>query len=493
MPSTSLHPTDAEPVPRATFVADEGRPGVSPASGTRRIPPVYYQYNKTRKEVFAMNTSTRRTVAAIALVLLVLSAPLWVPTLQTLAAQNSKPGEGGSAFYVLDAGWTTKSLTQTVLAVPQVLAWSPSQEDPLWITETGFIYGGFRDAETRQIFITEQRNLDHESLQGVTFKGESYTIRSGWLLHLTTLDEKTGKVSSRTALDLPAYAQAAGGYSFHPIGISGDTLYLMNYASRDNLLAYDLTAKDLTGDSWSLCENGYLMQAGFLPAAIDLKIAGNASSSRVAAFCVDYSTGMQSWVTLTNLQTREQSSLELPQLGKEDYQTGNGMFTANGSVYAIDTDAGVLVEINLDNMQIVQTSHYRDGLAQGQSSWLDEVLSWIGNQIAIPAAAKRWTAMTAVSPDGRWLAVDGGFSASQGSSQELLIIDLQSLKATQSFELRQTPSQIIFGSDGQLLALFEKRTLARDIEGVLLNIETGEQQTISVPTHGWIYGVMSAD
>jgi len=97
------------------------------------------------------------------------------------------------------------------------------------------------------------------------------------------------------------------------------------------------------------------------------------------------------------------------------------------------------------------------------------------------------------SPDGRWLAVDGGFSASQGSSQELLIIDLQSLKATQSFELRQTPSQIIFGSDGQLLALFEKRTLARDIEGVLLNIETGEQQTISVPTHGWIYGVMSAD
>ena len=333
-----------------------------------------------------MNKPAGRVIAAFVLVLLLLSAPLWAPSLQTLAAPIAKPFEDGDTFFILDAGWTTGSLTQKVIAVPQVLSWSPGKAEANWATETGFIYGGLRDLETGRIYISEQRNVDRESLQDITFQGDPYTTRSGWLLHLTTLNEKSGNVENRVALDLPAYAIAAGGYSFYPIGISGDTLYLMNFAYRENLLAYDLTANELTGDSWSLCEQGYLMEAEFISTAVDIKIANNPSSSRVAAFCVDYSSGMQSWVTLTDLQSGEQNSLELPQLGKESYQTGNGIAVATGSLYAIDTDAGVLVEIDADTMQISQTSNYREGSSKPQSSWVDDVLGWIGNQLASPAA-----------------------------------------------------------------------------------------------------------
>ena len=109
-----------------------------------------------------MKNLPRRVPAAILFVSLILSAPLWLPSLQALAAPtagvNLNPFEYASAFYILDAGWTSGSLTQQVLAVPQVLAWTPGQKEAAWAAETGFIYGGFRDAETGRIYITEQRN-----------------------------------------------------------------------------------------------------------------------------------------------------------------------------------------------------------------------------------------------------------------------------------------------------------------------------------------------
>lgn len=441
-----------------------------------------------------MKRLSRRALAAIVFVLLILSAPLWLSSLQVFAAPNadvsSNPFEDASTFYILDAGWTTGNLAQRVLAVPQVLAWTPGQKDATWAAETGFIYGGFRDPETGHIYITEQRNTNHESLMNVTFAGDVlYANSSDWFMHLTVLDAANGEVVSRTVLDLPA--RNTSGAVLHPIGISGDTLYLMNYAYRNHLLAYDLRAGELTGDAWSLCEGGYITEAVFLAAEQDMKSADNQTASRVAALCVGRTSDTESTVTLTNLESKEQSSLDIPVLGKEEYQTGNGMFLANESLYVIESEAGVLVEINMDTLQIVQSSHYRDDLVDQQTSWVDDLIGWLGEQIVEPAAAKRWMAIIAVSPDGQWVAVDGGYANSEG--KELFLIDLQTLKATESFELPRLPAQMIFGNDGNLLVLFDKRNAASPTPGVLLNVVTGEEQTVAAPTHGWVRGILPAN
>ena len=96
-------------------------------------------------------------------------------------------------------------------------------------------------------------------------------------------------------------------------------------------------------------------------------------------------------------------------------------------------------------------------------------------------------------PDGRWLVVDGGFFASQGANEALLLIDLQTLKAVKSFALGKSPVEIEFGSDGDLLVLFDKRSVTSDIPGVLLDIPSGEKQAVALPTHGWIRGLMPAN
>ena len=432
-----------------------------------------------------MKNLPRRMLAAILFVLLILSAPVWLPSLQALAAPvagvNSNPFEDASAFYILDAGWTSGSLTQRVLAVPQVLAWTPGHKEAAWAAETGFIYGGFRDAETGRIYITEQRNINYESLLNVTFAGDVlYANNSDWFMHLTTLDGESGKVISRTLIDMTV--QHTSGSSLQPVGINGETLYLMNFDYGKNLFAFALGSQQLSEQSWSLCEHGYLVEAEF-----------KTDPTRIAALCVGHSTGTSSAGTLTNLESSEQSSLEIPVLGTEEYQTGNGIFVANDALYAIDSEAGILVEIDMATMQITETSNYRKGLAQPQSSWLDDLIGWLGEQIVRTAAAKRWMALTAVSPDGRWLVVDGGFFASQGANEELLLIDLQTLKAVKSFALGKSPVEIEFGSDGDLLVLFDKRSVTSDIPGVLLDIPSGEKQAVALPTHGWIRGLMPAN
>lgn len=428
-----------------------------------------------------MKNLSRPVLVALVLVLLLLSVPLWLPSLQTMAASDSNPVKEVSTFYVFDGGWITGSAMQKVLAVPQVLSWSPGKEEVNWQFETGFISGGFRDPATDRIYITEQRSARQKSLLNLTFSGDAmYSGGKDWIMYLTILDGRSGKEISHEVINLSG--RQAGGASLHPIGLSGDTLFLMNYSSGSYLFAYDLVTHNVGEQSLSLCEHGYLMQAELLE-----------EPTRVAALCMDYSEGMQSWVTMTDLEGNQQSTLEMPSLGKEGYETGNGIFVANGKLFAVDTDAGALVEIDMDTMQVANTSHYRDGLDQGQSSLLDDVISWLSKQIVSPAAAKRWMALTAVSPDGRWLVVDGGLGASQGTSKDLILVDLQTLQATRSFEINQTPMLVVFARDGKLLVLFDKRSLAANTSGVLLDVTTAEQQTVSIPTHGWIREIIPAD
>jgi hypothetical protein len=299
-------------------------------------------------------------------------------------------------------------------------------------------------------------------------------------MHLTTLDGESGEVLNRVALGIPA--REASGASLHPVGISGSNLYLLNYASGRNLFAYDLKGQQLDEQSWSLCEEGYLIKAEFISEPI-----------RIAALCLGHDNGNGAAVTLTNLATDEQSSIVLPILGKEEYQTGNGMFVANGSLYAIDSEVGVILEIDMDSMQIVQTSNYRDALAQQETSWLDNLVVWFGNQLVQPVAAKRFMSITAVSPDGRWLAVDGGAFADSGASNQVLLVDLQTLQATRSFDLKRSPLQIVFAGNGSLLVLFDKPGRAVATPGVLLDLSNRIQQSVALPTHGWVQSVLVAD
>jgi hypothetical protein len=444
---------------------------------------IHVQVN--RKDVFAMKNFIPRLIVAATLVLLLFSSPLWFPNLQALAAPDShtdpNPFADTPSFYILDNGWTAGSLTQKVLAVPQVFSWSTGDETANWIAETGFIYGGFHDLATGNIYITEQRNKDHESLLNVSFAGDVlYASSSDWGMYLTMLNGESGEVLSRVALTIPA--RDASGASLHPIGINGNTLFLMNYAAGRNLFAYDLNRQQVDEQTWSLCEEGYLIKAKFMLEPI-----------RIAALCLGRDNGSGATVTLTNLETDEQSSIVLPILGKEEYQTGNGMFIANGSLFAIDSEVGVLVKIDMDTMEIVQTSNYRDALAQQKSNWMEDVLVWLGNQIVSPAAAKRFMSITAVSPDGRWLAVDGGAFADNGASNQVLLVDLQTLQATQSFDLGRSPLQLEFATNTSLLVLFDKpgRTVATP--GVLLDLSTGNQQEVAIPTHGWVHSILAAN
>jgi hypothetical protein len=433
---------------------------------------------------FAMKNLVSRLLIAVTLVLLLFTSPLWFPSLQAMAAPSLNTGQNPTAetpdFYILDNGWTAGSLTQQVLAVPQIFSFSLGEEQANWAAETGFIYGGFRDPATGSIYITEQRNKNYESLLNVTFAGDALFASSGdWGMYLTMLNGESGEVINRAALDIPA--QDASGAAIHPIGISGNMLYLMNYARTKNLLAFDLNIHQVAEESWSLCEKGYLVKAEFI-----------SEPSRVAALCLGHDNGSGAAVTLTNLETNEQNSIVLPILGKEEYQTGNGMFVANGSLFAIDSEVGVLVEIDMDSMQIVQSSNYRDALVQQKTSWLDDLVAWFENQFVQSAAAKRFMSITAVSPDGRWLAVDGGSFADDGASNQVLLVDLETLQATRSFDLGKSPLQIEFATDMSLLVLFDKGGRTTPTPGVLLDLNTGQQQPISVPTHGWVQSLLVA-
>lgn len=430
------------------------------------------------------NLITRLVIAATS-VFLLLSSPLWFPNLQAFAAPVSNPDPNPFAetsdFYVLDNGWTAGSLNQKVLAVPQVFSWSPGEEQANWVSETGFIYGGLRDPETGNIYITEQRNKNYESLLNISFAGDVlYASSSDWGMYLTTLNGESGEVLNRVALDIPA--QDASGASIRPIGISGDTLYLMNYARTKNMFAYDLNKQQMAEVNWSLCEKGYLVKAEFISEPV-----------RVAALCLGHDNGSGAAVTVTNLDTDEQNSIELPILGKEEYQTGNGMFIANGSLYAIDSEVGVIVQIDMDTMQIVQTSNYRDSLVQQKSSWTDNLFAWVADQIVSSASAKRFMSITAVSPDGRWLAVDGGAFADNGASNQVLLVDLQTLQATQAFDLEKSPLQMEFAGNESLLVFFDKPGKTLATPGVLLNLNTANQQAIAIPTNGWVQSILVAN
>lgn len=424
-----------------------------------------------------MKRFSHRLLASIVLVGIVLSAPFWVPAIQALAAQTAfaaplaaNPNDS-SLFYMFDAGYFTGDDTQTVVASPQVFAWSVNHEGAHWSVETGFLMGSLLDAEGGRIFITEQRNVEHESLTGLVYAADStYPPGETWPVFLTVLDSNTGKVLSRDSLlDLQV---DQNGYYLYPLGVNGNRLYLSNYSSFRNLLIYDLETGTANYDFWNLCEQGYVMQTLYLPEV-----------DSVAALC-------DQGLTLTDMQTGEQRSVKIPQMGSEEFETGNGLFVANGTLHVIDTNGGTMYTVNPSSMQLSTVIDYHANLQEREADIWERALAWIGEQIAGSASAKRWMALTAVSPDGRWLAVDGGI-ASGNTFQRVLLVDLQGRQDTQVFKLGGSPSRLAFGANGDLLVVFEGYANGTSARGALLDLSTGESAPVTIGIRGWLQNLIA--
>jgi len=169
---------------------------------------------------------------------------------------------------------------------------------------------------------------------------------------------------------------------------------------------------------------------------------------------------------------------------------GNGLVLAPANtVYVVDTDAGALAKLDLQTMEIVKTVNYRD-MSQ-ESSLGQRLLTWLMELGAQPAQAKRWMAVSAVSSDGRWLAVDGGIGLNGGTNVSLFLIDLQTLQGSQKVELNGTPSQMLFGNNGSLLVFFEKSSMASPMAGIVYDLASETQTSFRIPMHGWLRGVVA--
>ena len=434
-----------------------------------------------------MNKSLRNLLIAGLLVAALFSIPLWIPELLAKNAiapealgNSENPVSETDPIILLDAGWITGNNTQRVLAVPQVMAWDVGQAEALWATETGFLFGAISDPENQLIYVTEQRSVEKESLLDMTFEADVLYQPNNriWEVYLTTINQQTGEVVDRQSLaDLPVHTYE--GADLYPIGLDGKMLYLMNYAAKNNLFAYDLKTHQFGTETWSMCEKGYAM-----------KVVFDEEFTSVIALCANYETAPQSGVTVTKLNSGEQRSLELAPLGEEDYQTGNGLVLGPANtVYVVDTDAGAFAKLDLQTTQIVQTVNYGDTLQE--SSLGQRLLTWLIEMGAHPAHAKRWMAVSALSPDGRWLAVDGGIGLNSGVNVSLILIDLQTLQGSQKVELNGTPSQMLFSDNGSLPVFFEKSSMASPLAGIVYDLASETQTSFRIPMHGWLRGVVA--
>jgi hypothetical protein len=374
-------------------------------------------------------------------------------------------------FIVLNGGWITGSnMNQRVLSFPQVLAWSPAQREPLWAAETGFLFGGLVDSQAGRIYVIEQRRAGLEKLQTHIF--EPVQVSEQWPLSLTILDQESGEVLSHELLGARP-VKSSYNSAFEPVAVHAGMLYLMNYGLKNNLFAYDLVKQELSSQSWSICEHGYPSRDVFLV------------ERQILTLCKDFSTGLKTWVSATSLSDGEQSSLEIPTLGVEEYQTGNGMALApNNRLYVLDSDAGAIAEIDLETLEVSRTMNYVENFTPHEAGLFERLAGWLTDWLAGSASAKRWSAVTALSPDGRWLAVDGGFGRGGGATRTIWLIDLQTLEVAERLSLPETLAFMAFGETGLLYALLEKAPHHPEIRAIAFDVDSGQQTTLTLAMEG---------
>jgi hypothetical protein len=318
---------------------------------------------------------------------------------------------------LLDAGWITEGSTMQQIVHPSsVLRWVPAQSAVDWRLETGPITGSYVDDEGR-LYLMEKYDL-------------------------TILNTQSGEVLSRHQLkNIPASISNAG--LPVPIGRQGKLLYLRNNATRDNLFTYDLQTGMFGEEHWTLSERGYPFDSVYLP-----------QKNEFVTFCIDFATGTQGILIRLSMENRTSASVEVPVLGADEYMVGNGFALGPAdTAYVVDSDAGALVEIDLDSMQILRQANYRQaGMGKGLVS---RTISWLFNLAASPARAKRWMSQPAVSPNGSHLVVDGGFGIGGGVTTSAWLIGLENLVPVKEIKLPSSPQAFHFTNNNLLYILLE--------------------------------------
>jgi hypothetical protein len=364
-------------------------------------------------------------------------AAAWPRRAETLAAQPGAP----PVFLALDRGWITGQTQLRVRSAPQALAWPLGNKIPVWAAEMGFIVSAALDAEGGRLVVLEQRKEGLASLHGLEYAADDvYPPDKDWPLYMTQVELATGRILARQRidiLDLPKGVFYSAAWQLH--SVRGERLFLYSLTERDLLMVYDLERNRFVDQNWELCEGGFAVRVELTPAA-----------DEAYALCHNYTTGMQAWVAGLSLPDGAAWRADIPALGKEDYMVGNGLvLTLDGRLLVLDTDAGALAEVDLAARALGQPVQYRaEAKAQARPWWE----AWLGVR---DASAKRWFAFSALSPDGRWLAVDDGIR--DGHDLRFWLIDLASLKAVSSVEVTGYPFTAVFDNENVLWIVTEKR------------------------------------
>ena len=416
---------------------------------------------------------TRISSVAALLLLALFSLPFWLPGLQfaregsaekqnaavnenaVMPTQTQAPASKPSntsfsdpelpAMTLVDAGWVTGSSTmQKVLHPAAILRWDPARAAVDWQLETDPILGAYMDDEGR-VYVVEKHRL-------------------------TILNEQSGEVLSRKQLkDMPASGPNAG--QPIPVGRQGNRLYLRNYDMGNNLFVYEMQTGVFSEERWNLCESGYPFDSVYLP-----------EEKAFVTFCIDFSSGMRGVLARLSIENGASASVEIPALGADEYMTGNGFALGPDHLaYVVDSDAGALVEIDLDAMQILRQADYRQ--ASKERGWLQRAVSQLLDLSASPAQAKRWMSQPAVSPDGRYLVVDGGFGAGGGETTSAWLIDLESLRPVKEIELPRSPEAFHFASDSVLYILLQTE-LPGASQVLVFDLDRQQSLTLDLPTSG---------
>lgn len=399
-----------------------------------------------------MKNSLRIFAAALALLLVFFSLPLWLPQLMAPTAAASAPSLQGDPVVLL---WSNdwQMGTEVNATGPRLVAWQPDGE-LAWTLETGYAYGAVMDGQ--------HAYLVEEPLHDPFSPSEP--------LQLSVVDLRNGERLSQTALRGNFLANLSSGAPV-PILVLDDTLYFTNHRERDNLAAYDLASHTLGEARYDLCERGYPVELEYL-----------ASQHAMLSLCIEFSDEMQAYLTRVSLADGEQHSLELLNMTVKEHYPANGLVVGpDERVYVLNSSDYSIMEIDPATMQTLRQANYSEG-KQEQGGLLQAALNWLLEQAARPAQAKMLFAVTALSPDGSQLAVAG--SMLHGNQRELYVVDLASLQTVQRMRMPGRASQLAYADAATLLVIYQGRE--EWFQAAMLDLDTGEHAVLPIPAFGYL-------
>ncbi len=377
---------------------------------------------------------------------------------------------GVPAFLVQDVGRFSGQTNVRILDLPQLLLWQPASSYPVWAAYTGIPSGLMMDSENGRAYVLDQTKVGVADLRDITFRyDDPYPPSSEWPLSLTVLDLSDGSVLSRA--ELPRAPIYGNGGSLIPFGVSDGLLYFYHSSLGQNLAAFDFESGQFLETTWRLCESGgYPMTPILSP-----------DGAHVYVLCTNFSTGLVTYLAALDLSAGVLTRVDMP----EEFESEDGWIGGNGlalspdgsTLYVVDSDLGLVAEVNAASLRITRTLSYLP--KPKDASLFESILARLGDLFVRSAAAKRYWALTAVSPDGRWLAVDSSYMNEQ-EKPAVWVFDLQTFQVARQIELAERANVLAFDNGGTLYALLQKVFDSKDSTIVVVNLATGVQTSVEV-------------